>query len=237
MSGTKNRLTMGIKRLVDVLGSTVGLIVLSPLLLVLAVMVKRKLGSPVLFRQVRAGKDGRPFRLWKFRTMTDARDSSGCLLPDRERLTKLGSFLRSYSLDELPQLISVLVGDMSLVGPRPLLLRYVPRYNERQKLRLIVKPGLTGLAQLKGRNTLDWDARLELDASYAERISLALDMRLLWMTIWKVIAREGVVVSAGSDLEEFWGTLGKPPGGAAGFRAEEDESLPLHTGIPAKQMR
>jgi lipopolysaccharide/colanic/teichoic acid biosynthesis glycosyltransferase len=228
---------MAIKRLVDILGSAVGLILLSPLLLVLSLLVRRSMGPPVFFRQVRPGKDARPFRLWKFRTMTNARDSARRLLPDRERLTKLGTFMRTYSLDELPQLINVLIGDMSLVGPRPLLMRYVPRYNERQRLRLSVKPGITGLAQLSGRNALDWDARLELDASYAERVSFLLDMRLILMTIWKVAAREGVIVSAANEGDEFWGTLGKPPPGASRLGAEEDESVPLHAGVPAKQMR
>jgi lipopolysaccharide/colanic/teichoic acid biosynthesis glycosyltransferase len=227
---------MAAKRLVDIAGSLFGLIGLSPILVTIAVLVRRNLGSPIFFRQARAGKDGEPFRVWKFRTMTDARDSSGRLLPDRERLTPFGIFLRTYSLDELPNLLSVLLGDMSLVGPRPLLLRYVPRYNERQRLRLKVKPGLTGLAQLSGRNSLEWDARLELDAVYAERVSLLLDLRLILMTIWKVATREGVIVSAGSEMEEFWGTPGKPPGAVSGG-ADEDEAPPRPTGIPAKRMR
>jgi sugar transferase EpsL len=235
MLGSAHWPTLAAKRLVDVVGSLFGLVVLSPILLTTAVLVRRELGPPIFFRQVRAGKNGRPFRVWKFRTMTDARDSTGRLLPDRERLGRFGIFLRSYSLDELPNLISVFTGEMSLVGPRPLLLRYVPRYNERQRLRLTVKPGLTGLAQLAGRNSLDWDARLELDALYAERVSILLDLRLILMTLGKVIAREGVIVSAGSDMEEFWGARGKPPGAASGG-ADEDDSLP-HTGIPAKQMR
>jgi len=232
-------MTKAIKRLVDISGSLAGLIVLSPLFLTLAALVKHRMGRPVFFRQLRAGQDGRPFRLWKFRTMTDARDSSGRLLPDDQRLTKLGSFLRSYSLDELPQMINVLLGDMSLVGPRPLLLRYVPRYNERQKLRLTVKPGITGLAQVNGRNTLDWSARLELDAVYAERVSLFLDLQLLLLTLWKVAARDGQGPSAGRDLvqEEFWGTPNKPAVGAGASPVEKQESLRTHTGVPAKQMR
>jgi len=196
------------------------LAILSPLLLALSVLVHLKVGSPVFFRQVRAGKNGRPFRLWKFRTMTSARDATGQLLPDRDRLTKLGSSLRIYSLDELPNLFNVLVGNMSLVGPRPLLMRYVPRYSDRQRLRLQVKPGLTGLAQLSGRNALDWDARLELDAQYAERISVLLDVSLLLKTAWKVVTREGVMVTG--ELEEFWGPSGKPAG-AASRGAEENE--------------
>lgn len=236
MASRPTQLTFAAKRLIDVVGAAGGLVALSPLLLALAALVRLKLGSPIFFRQVRAGKDGHPFRVWKFRTMTDERDPSGRLLPDRDRLTPLGRFLRSYSLDELPNLICILKGDMSLVGPRPLLMRYVPRYNERQRLRLSVKPGLTGLAQLSGRNALNWDERLELDASYAERLSLGLDLQLILRTLRKVIAREGVVVSPGSDQEEFWGTMGRPDG-ALSSGAEEDESLSVPARARAKQIR
>jgi len=220
MPGGPSWLTLALKRLLDLTGAVLALAILSPLLLALSVLVHLKVGSPVFFRQVRAGKQGRPFRLWKFRTMTSARDATGQLLPDRDRLTKLGSSLRIYSLDELPNLFNVLVGNMSLVGPRPLLMRYVPRYSDRQRLRLQVKPGLTGLAQLSGRNALDWDARLELDAQYAERISVLLDVSLLLKTAWKVVTREGVMVTG--ELEEFWGPSGKPAG-AASRGAEENE--------------
>jgi len=220
MPGGPGWLTLALKRLLDLTGAVLALAILSPLLLALSVLVHLKVGSPVFFRQVRAGKNGRPFRLWKFRTMTSARDATGQLLPDRDRLTKLGSSLRIYSLDELPNLFNVLVGNMSLVGPRPLLMRYVPRYSDRQRLRLQVKPGLTGLAQLSGRNALDWDARLELDAQYAERISVLLDVSLLLKTAWKVVTREGVMVTG--ELEEFWGPSGKPAG-AASRGAEENE--------------
>ena len=220
MPGGPSWLTLTLKRLLDLTGAVLALTILAPLLLALSVLVHLKVGSPVFFRQVRAGQQGRPFRLWKFRTMTNARDASGQLLPDRDRLTKLGTFLRIYSLDELPNLFNVLVGNMSLVGPRPLLMRYVPRYSERQRLRLQVKPGLTGLAQLSGRNALDWNARLELDAQYAERISVLLDISLLLKTAWKVATREGVMVTG--ELEEFWGPGGKPAG-AASRGAEENE--------------
>ena len=220
MPGGPGWLTLALKRLLDLTGAVLALAILSPLLVALSVLVHLKVGSPVFFRQVRAGKNGRPFRLWKFRTMTSARDATGQLLPDRDRLTKLGSSLRIYSLDELPNLFNVLVGNMSLVGPRPLLMRYVPRYSDRQRLRLQVKPGLTGLAQLSGRNALDWDARLELDAQYAERISVLLDVSLLLKTAWKVVTREGVMVTG--ELEEFWGPSGKPAG-AASRGAEENE--------------
>ena len=220
MPGGPGWLTLALKRLLDLTGAVLARAILSPLLLALSVLVHLKVGSPVFFRQVRAGKNGRPFRLWKFRTMTSARDATGQLLPDRDRLTKLGSSLRIYSLDELPNLFNVLVGNMSLVGPRPLLMRYVPRYSDRQRLRLQVKPGLTGLAQLSGRNALDWDARLELDAQYAERISVLLDVSLLLKTAWKVVTREGVMVTG--ELEEFWGPSGKPAG-AASRGAEENE--------------
>jgi len=220
MPGGPSWLTLALKRLLDLTAAVLALAMLSPLLLALSVLVHLKVGPPVFFRQVRAGKNGRPFRLWKFRTMTNARDASGQLLPDRDRLTKLGTSLRIYSLDELPNLFNVLVGNMSLVGPRPLLMRYVPRYSDRQRLRLQVKPGLTGLAQLSGRNALDWDARLELDAQYAERISVLLDVSLLLKTAWKVVTREGVMVTG--ELEEFWGPSGKPAG-AASRGAEENE--------------
>ena len=220
MPGGPSRLTLALKRLLDLTGAVLALAILWPLLLALSVLVRRKVGSPVFFRQVRAGKDGQPFRVWKFRTMTNARDASGRLLADRDRLTKLGKSMRIYSLDELPNLFNVLVGNMSLVGPRPLLMRYVPRYSERQRLRLKVKPGLTGLAQLSGRNALDWDARLELDAQYAERVSVLLDLSLLLKTAWKVLTREGVMVTG--ELEEFWGPAGKPAG-ATSRGAEENE--------------
>lgn len=238
MSGARTPWTMAVKRLMDVSGSLVGLIVLSPLLLLLSVLIRMTLGRPIFFRQVRAGQGGRPFRLWKFRTMTEAQDSSGRMLPDEERVTKLGSFIRSYSLDELPQLFNVLLGNMSLVGPRPLLLRYVDRYNDRQRLRLTVKPGVTGLAQVNGRNALDWDSRLELDAVYAEQVSLALDLRLLLKTVWKVARREGAAGGAGTIVEEFRGTSSGPAAdGTARFPVKNNEPFRTSTAISVKRVR
>lgn len=183
-----------IKRLLDILISGIGLICLSPVLLVLAVLVRVKLGSPVIFKQERPGLNEKIFTLKKFRTMTNARDKDGNLLPDAERLTKFGKFLRSTSLDELPELWNIFCGDMSLIGPRPLLVSYLPYYTEREKLRHTVRPGLTGLAQVSGRNFLEWDKRLEKDAEYVENLSFGLDVKIFFTTIKKVFVREDVSV-------------------------------------------
>ena len=163
--------------------SLCGLIVLSPILLVLCILVRVKLGSPIFFKQERPGKDEKIFTLCKFRTMTDKRDENGELLPDAVRLTKFGKLLRSTSLDELPELFNILKGDMSIVGPRPLLVSYLPYYSEREKLRHSVRPGLTGLAQVSGRNFIDWDRRLAKDVEYVENLSFTMDMKVLWMTV------------------------------------------------------
>lgn len=180
------------KRTMDVLGASVGLVLLSPVLLVLAVLVRTRLGPPVLFTQRRPGLDGQPFTLHKFRTMTEERDAEGHLLPDEQRLTRFGQWLRTTSLDELPELYDVLRGRMSLVGPRPLLTAYLEHYDERQASRHDVKPGMTGWAQVQGRNELDWDARLEADAWYVEHVSLWLDARILARTVVTVVRREGI---------------------------------------------
>jgi len=182
------------KRVLDILISGMGLICLSPVLLVLAVLIKLKLGSPIIFKQERPGLDEKIFTLKKFRTMTDERDENGKLLPDAVRLTKFGKFLRSTSLDELPELWNIFCGDMSLIGPRPLLVSYLPYYTEREKLRHTVRPGLTGLAQVSGRNFLEWDKRLEKDAEYVENLSFGLDIKIFFTTIKKVFVREDVVV-------------------------------------------
>lgn len=171
------------KRCLDFLLSLCGIIVLSPVLIVLAVLVRVKLGSPVLFKQERPGKDEKIFTLCKFRTMTDARDEKGALLPDAVRLTKFGKFLRATSLDELPELFNILKGDMSVIGPRPLLVSYLPYYTERERLRHSVRPGLTGLAQVSGRNFLDWDRRFQKDVEYVEHLTFGMDMKVLWMTV------------------------------------------------------
>jgi lipopolysaccharide/colanic/teichoic acid biosynthesis glycosyltransferase len=180
------------KRLLDVAVSLTALTVFAPVMLVIALLVAIRMGRPVLFRQVRPGTGARPFRILKFRTMRDAVDSHGNPLPDRDRLTGLGRFLRASSLDELPGLINVLTGDMSLVGPRPLLEEYDPYYTERERLRFTVRPGVTGWAQVNGRNSLGWDQRLEHDVWYVEHCSLWLDLKILLMTVEKVLRRADV---------------------------------------------
>jgi lipopolysaccharide/colanic/teichoic acid biosynthesis glycosyltransferase len=213
------------KRAIDIVGSAVALVVMAPLLVVIAAAVWLTMGRPILYRQVRPGLHERPFRLWKFRTMTDARDGSGGLLPDGERLTRLGRWLRETSLDELPQFVNVLTGDMSLVGPRPLLFRYLERYSPRQRTRHCVKPGITGWAQVNGRNRSDWETRLEHDVWYTENASLAVDFRILALTCSYVVARREVLAGAGAELDEFWGTLGVPDSGPRAFPVETDEHI------------
>ena len=180
------------KRVFDVIVAALALVLLAPLLVLLALLVRIKLGSPILFRQPRPGRFGQTFTLVKFRSMTDARDSSGNLLPDPERLPRFGRFLRSTSLDELPELLNVLRGDMSLVGPRPLLVRYLPYYTPRENRRHDLRPGITGWAQINGRCNLPWTERLELDVWYVERCSLWLDLRILVGTVGKVLGRKDV---------------------------------------------
>lgn len=176
-----------IKRLLDILLSSIGIILLSWLYLILFILVRAKLGSPVLFKQERPGKNEKIFTLYKFRTMTDARDEKGNLLPDSIRLTGFGKLLRATSLDELPELFNILKGDMSLIGPRPLLVSYLPYYSEREKLRHTVRPGLTGLAQVSGRNFIDWDHRLQKDVEYVEHLSFGMDLKVLWLTVKTVL--------------------------------------------------
>lgn len=190
-----------IKRCLDFLLSLCGIIVLSPVLLILAVLVRVKLGSPVLFRQERPGRDEKIFTLCKFRTMTDARDENGELLPDAVRLTKFGKFLRGTSLDELPELLNILKGDMSIIGPRPLLVSYLPYYTEREKLRHSVRPGLTGLAQVSGRNFIDWDRRLAKDVEYVEHLTFGMDVKVLWMTVKTVLGHADEVAEDTNAVE------------------------------------
>ncbi len=194
-----------IKRAVDIIGSLAALILLSPLMCVLCVLVRTKLGSPVLFKQQRPGKNGRIFTLYKFRTMTDERDENGRLLPDEVRLTKFGKLLRSLSLDELPEFINILKGEMSFVGPRPLLVQYLPLYNERQAMRHNVRPGLTGLAQVNGRNLLTWAEKFEWDVKYVENISPWLDIKILLKTVYNVLRREGISSETSATMEYFTG--------------------------------
>jgi len=181
------------------------LVLLSPLLLLLAVWIRLTMGSPVLFRQTRPGLHGRPFTMYKFRTMTDARDSQGNLLPDEQRLTKFGRFLRSTSLDELPELINVLKGEMSLVGPRPLLMKYLDRYTPEQLRRHEVRPGVTGWAQVNGRNAISWEEKFKLDVWYVDNWNLWLDIKILFLTLVKVFRREGISHGAQATMPEFKG--------------------------------
>lgn len=199
-----------LKRAIDLVGAGVGLVVTAPFFAGVALAVRKDLGTPVIFKQERAGKDGELFTLWKFRTMRDAVDERGRELPDSERLTALGRLLRASSLDELPQLINVLRGEMSLVGPRPLLPRYLPRYSPEQARRHEVKPGITGWAQVRGRNALSWDAKLALDVWYVEHQSLLLDAKILWETIAKVLKRSGISAAGEATMSEFWGTQVPP---------------------------
>ena len=190
-----------IKRCLDFLLSLCGIIVLSPILLVIYILVRIKLGSPAIFKQERPGKNEKIFTLCKFRTMTDRRDENGELMPDAVRLTKFGKFLRAASLDELPELFNILKGDMSIIGPRPLLVSYLPYYSERERLRHSVRPGLTGLAQVSGRNFIDWDRRLQKDVEYVENLSFRMDMKVLWMTVQTVLGHAGEVAEDTNAVE------------------------------------
>lgn len=191
------------KRVMDLILTIPSVLALSPVLILTAILVRLKLGSPVLFCQQRPGLGGSPFFLYKFRTMTDARDAQGNLLPDKERLTGFGRFLRSTSLDELPELLNVMKGDMSLVGPRPLLMQYLERYSPEQARRHEVKPGLTGWAQVNGRNAITWEEKFQLDVWYVDNRSLRLDMKIIFLTIWKIFKREGINQAGQATMEEF----------------------------------
>lgn len=194
------------KRLVDIFGSLLGLILFSPILFILVFLVHRKLGSPVLFKQVRPGKDAKPFKMLKFRSMRDASAKDGTVLPDSERLTPFGHKLRASSLDELPGLWNVLKGDMSLVGPRPLLMQYVPLYSTEQARRMDLRPGITGWAQVNGRNAISWDEKFKLDIWYVENRTFGLDMKIIWLTIRKVIARDGISAQGEDTMPTFTGS-------------------------------
>lgn len=196
-----------VKRLLDSVLSGLALIVLSPVLIVVAVLVRFKLGRPVLFKQPRPGLNGEIFHIYKFRTMTDACDQNGALLPDDVRLTKFGKRLRSTSLDELPELLNIVKGEMSLVGPRPLLVDYLPRYNAVQARRHEVRPGLTGLAQVNGRNSITWEEKFEYDVEYVDNVSFGLDCRILLKTVSKVLFREGIGTATADVPDDFMGTV------------------------------
>ena len=194
------------KRFFDIVLSACALVVLSPVLLVVAILVRTKLGSPVIFCQERPGKDEKIFKLYKFRSMTDQRDENGELLPDEIRLTEFGKLLRSTSLDELPELWNILKGDMSIVGPRPLLVKYLPLYNEEQRRRHAVRPGLTGLAQVNGRNAITWEEKFALDIQYISHITFSNDVKIIFATVGKVFRRDGIHSEAAATMEEFRGT-------------------------------
>ena len=193
----------GIKRFLDFMLSLIGIMVLSPILLVLWILVRIKLGSPVLFHQERPGRNEKIFKLYKFRSMTDERDAQGNLLPEEVRLTKFGRILRSTSLDELPELFNILKGDMSLIGPRPLLVRYLPYYTDEERHRHDVRPGLTGLAQVNGRNALGWEDRFRYDLYYVQHLSFLMDLKIIGMTAGKVLKRSGTLSGADQTVADF----------------------------------
>ncbi|MNF93554.1 putative sugar transferase EpsL [compost metagenome] len=194
-----------IKRLFDIAASAFGLLLLAPVIAIVAWQIRRKLGSPVLFRQLRPGLNGKPFAMIKFRTMRDAVDAAGNPLPDSERMTPFGSFLRSSSLDELPELWNVLKGDMSLVGPRPLLMEYLPLYSSEQYRRHEARPGVTGWAQINGRNALSWDEKFKLDIWYVDNRSFWLDLKIILLTIKKVVVRDGISADGEATMAKFTG--------------------------------
>ncbi|KSV58803.1 sugar transferase [Acetivibrio ethanolgignens] len=195
------------KRILDILFSGMALVVLAPVLVIVAILVRLNLGKPVLFKQARPGFHEKIFYIYKFRTMKDTKGKDGKLLEDEKRLTKFGKVLRATSLDELPELWNILKGDMSIVGPRPLLVEYLPLYNVEQRKRHSVRPGLTGLAQINGRNILSWEERFAYDAEYVENINLYLDCRIIWKTLQKVVQREGIHSETSATMEDFKGNV------------------------------
>ena len=199
------------KRAVDIFGAVIALIALAPLFIVVAITVRLQLGSPIFFHQVRPGRDAKPFRMTKFRTMRDAVDPRGVMLSDADRLTPLGRALRATSLDELPEFWNVLVGDMSLVGPRPLLMAYLPLYSPEQSRRHRVRPGITGWAQVNGRNALSWDEKFAADSWYVDNQSFALDLRIMAMTVIKVVKRDGIAAEGEATMPMFTGNGGNDP--------------------------
>jgi sugar transferase EpsL len=214
---------LAVKRGIDVTLAAFGIVLMAPVLLAVAIAVWLRMGRPVLYAQLRPGLGEQPIKVWKFRTMTEDRQSDGTLMPDADRLTPLGRWLRETSLDELPQLFNIFAGTMSVVGPRPLLSRYLPRYTHRQRRRHVVKPGITGWAQVNGRNALDWQSRLEHDVWYVENFSLLLDFRIMLRTCRKLVSREGVLAGAGAELDEYWGAAGPPAEGPRAYPVEAIE--------------
>lgn len=201
------------QRLLDLVLTLLGLIVLGPVLLVVALLVRKKIGTPVFFHQQRLGKDGQPFAVIKFRTMTDARDADGALLPDDQRMTRVGGLLRRTSLDELPELLNVLRGEMSLVGPRPLFVRYAERYTSEQMRRHAVRPGLTGWAQVNGRNAIAWEEKFAYDLWYVAHQSFLLDLKIICLTVGQVLRRSGINEVGHATMSEYMGAAHAPDGG------------------------
>ena len=195
-----------LKRIIDIIGALVGLIVSSPIMLIVSLIIYLTMGRPVFFKQLRPGMNGKPFVIYKFRTMLDLRDKDGNLLPDEKRITAIGRFLRSTTLDELPEFWNVLKGDMSLVGPRPLLMEYLPRYTPEQARRHNVKPGMTGWAQVNGRNAITWEEKFKLDVWYVDNWNIPLDLKIIFLTILKVFKREGVSAEGYATMPEFVGS-------------------------------
>jgi len=210
-----------IKRPMDFVLALFALVVLAPLLLVVAILVRVKLGSPVIFKQQRPGLHEKIFTIYKFRTMTEERDALGTLLPDGERLTGFGRWLRSTSIDELPELVNIIKGDMSIVGPRPLLVEYLPLYNAHQKRRHEVRPGLSGLAQVSGRNAITWEEKFDLDVEYADAIGFKKDSQIILKTIWKVVKKDGVYGKNRVAVEPFTGELGLESSGGSVLKKYE----------------
>ncbi len=209
MSHKKGFYEKYIKRPQDFLCASIALVVLSPVIGITAILVKTKLGSPVIFKQDRPGIDGKTFKLYKFRTMTDHRDVNGDLLPDVDRLPAFGKKLRATSLDELPELVNILKGDMSVVGPRPLLVQYLPRYNEHQARRHEVRPGFTGLAQVNGRNSISWDEKFDWDVKYVDSVTFVGDWKIIFKTVKTVLKREGISAANDATMPEFMGNEGQ----------------------------
>ena len=196
-----------VKRFMDIILSILSIVVLSPILLIVAMLVRTKLGSPIIFKQERPGLNEKIFTMYKFRTMTNKKDENGELLPDSVRLTKFGRMLRSTSLDELPELFNILKGEMSIIGPRPLLVQYLPLYNEKQKRRHNVRPGLSGLAQISGRNAISWEEKFDLDVKYVDNVSFIDDLKIIFLTIKKVFVREGINQESAVTMEPFRGSV------------------------------
>jgi len=194
-----------VKRLIDIIGSLIGLTISSPLIIIISIIIYLTMGKPIFFRQVRPGLNGKPFVIYKFRTMLDLRDENGNLLPDEKRLTTIGKFLRSTTLDELPEFWNVLKGDMSLVGPRPLLMEYLDRYTSEQARRHEVKPGMTGWAQINGRNAISWEEKFKFDVWYVDNWNILLDLKIIFLTILKVLKREGISAEGHATMPEFKG--------------------------------